>query len=114
MVSAVCATLRTWGIGECVLKTDQEPAVMKLTDEVARQQAAGGHRCSVTAAHRASHASMGRVEKAYKQVGNGVRVLNKVWALRLHTSLASLDFSGTVYALYLFSGWLDVTRMLTV
>ena len=36
MVSAAAVTLQAWGLGECILKSDQEPAIGKLVEEVAR------------------------------------------------------------------------------
>ena len=75
MIEGACAVSDSWGLGECILKTDQEPAVGALTEQVAHRRRVLGHRVQVSAAPRRSHASMGIVENANRQVGNGVRVL---------------------------------------
>ena len=75
MTEGACAVLESWGIGECILKPDQELAIGALVEQVAHRRRVAGHRVQVNAAPRRSHASMGIVENANRQVGNGVRVL---------------------------------------
>ena len=75
MIEGACAVLDSWGIGECILKTDQEPAVGALAEQAAHRRRVAGHRVQLSAAPRRSHASMGIVENANRQVGNGVREL---------------------------------------
>ena len=75
MIGAACAGLDSWGLSEVILKSDQEPAIQKLIDQVAQRRRVGGQRTQVVAAPRRSHASMGVIENANRQVGNGNPVL---------------------------------------
>ena len=75
MIEAACMALDTWGLGEVLLKSDQEPAVQKLIAQVAQRRRAVNQCTQVVAAPRRSHASMGTIENANRQIGNGIRVL---------------------------------------
>ena len=75
MTGGVSAVLDSWVIGKCILKTDQEPAIGALAEQIAHRRLVLGHSVQMNAAPRRSHASMGIVETANTQVGKGVRVL---------------------------------------
>ena len=83
MLMAASAVIDSWGVAECRLKSDQEPAIQKLVEELASQRKQAGHNTIAMAAPRRSHQSMGLVENANDQVAKQTRKLK----LELETRL---------------------------
>ena len=59
MMLAADAAIDLWGIAECIIKSDQEPAIMALIERLAEERKIKGYNCQVIAAPKRSHASMG-------------------------------------------------------
>eukprot|EP00959_Pyramimonas_sp_CCMP1952_P421622 8832707-Pyramimonas_sp.AAC.1 len=62
MSIAASAAIDAWGIAECLLRTDQEPAVQALAEQIFEERELKGFKCQLAAPPARSHASMGFIE----------------------------------------------------
>ncbi len=76
MVQAVTNIFDCWGIQEVTFMTDQEPSAYALAAE-ARAKRTG--RTLIQVAPKTSHASVGGVERANREMGKQVRALKLPW-----------------------------------
>ena len=65
VVDCVLAYLDTWGLGEVLLKADNEPAIQALVDAVRGKR---GERTMVGKSPKCSHQSNGAVENAVRRI----------------------------------------------
>eukprot|EP00959_Pyramimonas_sp_CCMP1952_P063196 1320707-Pyramimonas_sp.AAC.1 len=62
MPIAAIAAIDARCIAECALRTDQEPAVQALAEQISGERKLKGFKCQLAAAPARSHASMGFIE----------------------------------------------------
>ena len=98
VVDRVMAFMKEIGIEnlDVIAKSDQEPAIKCLIDEVGRAKAAFGGRWIVEHSPVESHASNGVVERAIQSVGGQVRVLRSCledkWGVKLNSKHAVIPW----------------------
>jgi len=108
VVNRVMAFLKEVGLeaADVVVKSDQEPAIMSLVEEVGRKKAAHGGRWVMEASPVGSHASNGAVERAIQSVEGQVRVLKDAletrWGVKIKAANAVIPWIME-YAAYLLS-----------
>ncbi len=90
MVQAVINILDCWGLQEITPRTDQEPSVQALATEVKAKRTS---RALLEVVPKTSHASVGGVERASREMGKQVRALK----LALESRIGSIPESSHVW-----------------
>ena len=94
VVERVWAFLKALGIDhlDVIAKSDQEPSIKKLVDEIGRRKAAAGGRWIVESSPVGSHSSNGVVERGIQSVEGQVRVLKdcleEKWGIKIEAKHA--------------------------
>jgi len=93
VTNRVIAFMKEIGLeaADVVVKSDQEPAVTSLIDEVGRKRAPLGGRWVVESSPVGSHASNGVVERAIQSVEGQVRVLKDALEARWKVKIKAAD-----------------------
>jgi hypothetical protein len=70
MTKAAVMQLETWGLGQIVLRTDKEPAVLGVAADVRDKRSAP---TIIRAAPKEAHQAVGVVERSYQELGKQIR-----------------------------------------
>ena len=75
MALAASAAFDARGIAESTIRTDQEPAIQALVEQIAEERKTKGFKCQLTNAPKRSHSSMGFIESMNDQGSKQIRVI---------------------------------------